>query len=150
MKERETPNILFLANRRRIRPFLYYKKQDILLTTKADFPWLQEDKLPLRGASAVALLLQCGNSYRNMVGEALRSQGYDYPPTGFSNAMEKAGILLRNSVLKFITIPVERKPKFPADSMEVDVPYEEDFFEEIIRKLELKEQQKKQKDEHRQ
>ncbi len=99
--EREEPVVLFLANRSMIKPFLYYKKQDILLTTRKSFPWLEPDehKLDVEGVCVVALLLQCGYSYCKDQEEELVDY-YRLPKTGFSKAMSDAGITLSESLLR--------------------------------------------------
>lgn len=102
VKEREEPLVLFFASRRIIRPFLYFKKQDILLTTRTAFPWLQPDRLVLKGVCLVALLLKCGNSYRKGMEKVVEEV---YPKTGYSKAMEQGSITLSKSVLKPTSIP---------------------------------------------
>ena len=54
----ESPQVLLYGNRHKIRPFLYYKNTDILLTTDHDFDWRDECRLNLYGVCAVAMLLR--------------------------------------------------------------------------------------------
>ena len=73
MKQENSPKLLFVANRVFIRPFLYLKNVDILLTTKKAFEWRTQDLLLVEGVCAVALLLQ-GDSYLQGLGNCLQDK----------------------------------------------------------------------------
>ena len=106
-KKRDQPTVLFFANREMIRPFLYYKEQNILLTTETPFQWMKSGILNLEAVSAVAMLLEGGASFDEDVGEALQEC---CPPTGFIKAMSKASSELNTtfcgSKLKPTMIPL--------------------------------------------
>ena len=54
------PHLLFYGKRHRVRPFVYYKDADILLTTISDIQWMDEDETAqdITGVCLVALLLR--------------------------------------------------------------------------------------------
>lgn len=103
------PVLLFFGTHYRIRPFIYYKSVDILLTTRRDFQWKMVEGLDIGGTCAVALLLQNGVTFRLSVPTYMRS--IEVPLTGFSSAMKEAGVTLCDAILQSAGIPQPPKKK---------------------------------------
>ena len=85
--------LLFYGTRQYLRPYIYYRSQDILLTTPMALQWKKETGLDLYGTTFVAALLA-----RKVVagsGEYLLRKK-SFPPTGFKKAMEDAKVHLEN------------------------------------------------------
>ena len=92
------PHILFLANRFFIRPFIYYKKFDVLFTTSADNKWRscstvdgqQDTRLVFEPVCLVAMLLNTGNAIHFVSGSAVEEMFslFNFPKTGFVEAMK--------------------------------------------------------------
>ena len=45
----QVPTVCFTMTRERFCPFLYFPKEDVLLTTPRSFGWVYENRLGLRG-----------------------------------------------------------------------------------------------------
>ena len=54
----QCPTACFTMTRERFRPYLYFPKEDVLLTTLRSFAWVYDDRLGLRGCTLLAILLR--------------------------------------------------------------------------------------------
>ena len=78
------------------------------MTTKKAFEWRRQELLVVQGVCAVALLLQCGESYNPHVGGYLKDE-LKWSATGFSKAMADKKISLSGSTLRNTSIPNKNK-----------------------------------------
>ena len=91
----DQPVVLFLANRCMVRPFVYFRNHDIMLTTKIAHEWhnMEHRRLIVEGIVLMALFMQMTNIrfYPNFGGILQRRLGY--PPTGFGAAIAEAKLV---------------------------------------------------------
>ena len=90
------PHILFLANRFLIRPFIYYKKFDVLFTTSADKEWRScstvdgqlDTRLVFETVCLIAMLLSTANAINFVSDSGVESMfiKVNFPNTGFVEA----------------------------------------------------------------
>lgn len=96
------PVILFYANRQVLRPFIYYKNGDILLTTKEAYQWHTCGQLNIHGVILMAVLMRsseyltCRENYGMKV-SSLKKKVVE--KTGFFDAVG-ANNIYREAILK--------------------------------------------------
>lgn len=52
------PVAAFLMTRNRVRPFLYFPQQDVMLTTQRAYAWKYENRIGLRGCMFISVILR--------------------------------------------------------------------------------------------
>lgn len=91
----DQPVVLFLANRCIVRPFVYFRSHDIMLTTKIAHEWhnVEHRRLIVEGVVLMALFMQMTNIrfYPKVSGILHKRLGY--PPTGFGAAIAEAKLV---------------------------------------------------------
>lgn len=90
----DQPVVLLFANRCFVRPFIYYRRDDIMLTTKLAYEWhsVKDRRLVVEGVVMMALLMQMTNiRLSHTFSETLRDIGFSQ--TGFGAAIEEAGLV---------------------------------------------------------
>ena len=124
------PHLLFYGNRYHIRPFVYYRSTDILLTTDNDVEWMNVDEnaLDINGVCLVALLLRTNRAVQFRKEEYVASffrEIKKFPKTGFMDAMNGT-IDLTRTVLKCTSFVSACRPVKAKTSNATTLPDEED------------------------
>ena len=102
------PCLLFYVSRSHIRPFLYFKSSDTLLSTSHEFQWKDNDILNVSGVCVVAMLLRTGRAVNYEPPEVLPNffDVCKYPKTGFTNAMMQSSTDLSQATLRTTVVAV--------------------------------------------
>ena len=109
------PCLLFYGSRSHIRPFLYFKSSDTLLSTSHEFQWKDNVILNVSGVCVVAMLLRTGCAVNYKPPEVL-ANFFDmckYPKTGFTNAMMQCFTDLSQATLRTTVVAVPPNKKWP-------------------------------------
>lgn len=107
------PCLLLYGSRSHIRPFLYFKSSDALLSTSHEFQWKENDILNVSGVCVVVMLLRTRHAVKQEPPEVL-ANFFDmckYPKTGFTNAMMQSSTDLSQATLRTtaVAIPLNKK-----------------------------------------
>ena len=123
------PHLLFYGSRSHVRPFLYFKSSDTLLTTQHEFQWRDEGMLDIAGACVVAMLLrsQCAVEYEESSYFDVLFRHLKYPRTGFMQAMRNSSIDLSKATLKSTSIPSKSVRKRPLEHQESTMNQKRNF-----------------------
>ena len=109
------PTVLFFGNRTVFRPYIYFRSNDILLTTTHQLEWHTDDAIAIDSVIIGALLVEAvqGVKYRPRIAEYLKEK-LAIPSTGFMEAMGNPE-RLAGSELKVTLMPklpsFKRQPK---------------------------------------
>lgn len=113
----QEPCLLFYGSRSHIRPFLYFRSLDILLSTSHEFLWKDNDIIDIGGVCVVAMLLRAERALKYHPSEffACFFDMCKYPKTGFMNAMTQSSIDLSQATLCTTAMAVPPNRKRPLD-----------------------------------
>lgn len=142
-QETSGPYLLFYANRYTIRPFIYYKSVDILLTTGKDIPWRNRDGsgLNIAGVCLVALLLRTSRAVRFDESVAAYLERKGFPKTGFIDAVKNSKVDLTKAELKCTKFhdsrhrPLKRPDDIPSVSLQRNAEETKKFMDFKKRRL---------------
>ena len=99
---------LFCMNRYKVRPYIHFPSQDVMLTTRGMYVWRTDDRLMLRGVTLLSVLLRLQSL---LIITSSFWTDYGLPLTNFMLACEEAKFKVTEScVLKEASKPVQRIP----------------------------------------
>lgn len=98
----------FYMNRHKVRPYVYFPSDDIMLTTRRAYVWQAEDRLMLRGCLLISILLRL-QSLKRISSDFWSTHGI--PSTNFLAASNKVNCKITDSIyLKATSKQMQGKP----------------------------------------